>query len=494
MPAQDPPPPAGAIAIQADPPPPKGAVPIGQEQPGIASRIWSSFVSALPHPIDAIEEWANRPAEIGKAMDGLHELNQMEKQAKADPQNQGKPRQQWVWPQGTPEQQQKIAGAMSAQIGGSPEGNTLTDVAGPGVKGAQQMASGDVAGGLTTIATGYAVPAVLAAVPGAVAKGSALARAVGSGIADSDAGTFAKQVMTHPKVVAAIKDAGVELAKEVPGVKTLIKAGKVVGTGRDVINDVRNQNAAAPAATQPVGPPAPLPAEQMRTPLPPEPMPATPAPTVNPEAVAAFEAAQRAKAATTARPVGVPSAVPPAQMRTPLPPEAMPGSSKPPAAPPAAGAPPPATVNPAKAAFDAAEAGKAPLAEAAPAAAAPAAPQVTRVPAASESLPPKDFAAAPHAAKVGKLADALEGQIPDEDIARLKPADWKRLGKGLGIDNVTQNTIDGTIAELKTRAAAKAPPPAAAPTVMTPSLDYLAKLKNNPRALAIAQQMAAMGQ
>jgi hypothetical protein len=95
---------------------------------------------------------------------------------------------------------------------------------------------------------------------------SAKAPDIASGIKDkvSAGKELVSQVLDHPKVQAAIKDVAVELAKEVPGVKTTIKAGKVASAAKEVYDDIRGAKATSgvPVAAAP----PPLPAEPPQIP------------------------------------------------------------------------------------------------------------------------------------------------------------------------------------------------------------------------------------
>lgn len=134
--------------------------------PGPAARLWSSFVASLPHPIDAITEWANRPAEVGKAMDALHELNQLHDLAAKDPGNKGKALNQWSYPPPSRAQQTIIDTGLSAQLH-TPEGNVATDLSAPAVHASGQAASGDLAGAAGTLLGAYGAPAAVARIVGA---------------------------------------------------------------------------------------------------------------------------------------------------------------------------------------------------------------------------------------------------------------------------------------------------------------------------------------
>lgn len=231
------PPPISALQPEAPPaafkPPPVSSLQ-AEVEPSAASRLWDSFVGALPHPIDAIKEWAARPAEVGKAMDALHELNQLESQAKTDPKNQGKPRNEWVWPKGTPEQQQKIETGMQTQLS-TPEGNALTDAAAPGVKAAKQVASGDVAGGFGTVLGGYGAPALAMAVAPGVAKNApAAVKAVAqaASAAGPDVGIGAAKVAGAGTLGYVAHQLGLGQVVEYLAAKDLAKSGaKQIGSG-----------------------------------------------------------------------------------------------------------------------------------------------------------------------------------------------------------------------------------------------------------------------
>ncbi len=127
-------------------------------------------------------------------------------------------------------------------------------------------------------------------------------------------------------------------------------------------------------------------------------------------------------------------------------------------------------------------------------------PQVTKIPAAHEGEPAKDFSAAPRDAKVKALADTMDGQISGEDAARLSPGDWQRLAKGLDINVPSPKTISTVIDELKNRAAArdlaKTQEGIAAAgktgTMMSPSDAYRKILAARPDALKAARALAEM--
>lgn len=469
-----------------------GDKPAAGQQPGAGSRLWSSFVDALPHPIDALKEWANRPSEVGKAMDGLHELNQLDKQAAADPQNQGKPRNQWVMPSSTRAQKDTIERGMNAQIGGSPDGNALTDLAGPGGKAAKQFASGDYAGGSGTLLGGYGAPVALGAAGGAAIEAAPTAArvakaAVKAGGADVAAGTAkvagagalgyaASQMGPFGQGLDAVAGMNELSGKGVIG-SGLKQAGRGLKAGYD----------AGKAALAPAPAPAPV-----RTPIwtGPSPAPAAvPEFTGLPGKLPSGRVPGAPAIDTTTGQVLSPAA--PGEFRAPQVPPATPPEAAPAANPEAVAAfvaakaaKATAAVNPAKAAFDAAQNVSQTTQPAS------AEPQVRVLPPTPTTAPAAIIAKA-RDAKVGTLADTLEGQISAADAARMSPGEWERLSKGLGINTPSPTSVTAVIDELKTRAAKKAAPAAEAPTMMTPSLDYLSTLKNNPRALAIAQKLAA---
>lgn len=69
--------------------------------------------------------------------------------------------------------------------------------------------------------------------------------------AAEEAAGFFSRLLSHPKVIDAAKDLATEFINEIPGVKTLTKAGKALKTARGVLNDIREPTAGA--ATRPVG-------------------------------------------------------------------------------------------------------------------------------------------------------------------------------------------------------------------------------------------------
>lgn len=138
----------------------------------------------------------------------------------------------------------------------------------------------------------------------------------------------------------------------------------------------------------------------------------------------------------------------------------------------------------------------APVATSAPApAAAPAptaaAPAVEAIPFRNEAAPAKDFAAAPRAAKVQKLADYLEAEkVPLEQLDQL-PHDspfFEVAGKQAGAKNPSAETVADLMKELHARQARRAA--AAQPTMMTPSAEYQRILQSKPAALQHALSIA----
>lgn len=81
-----------------------------------------------------------------------------------------------------------------------------------------------------------------------------------------EAGSTALDILSHPKVIGAMRDAAIELGKEIPGVKTLIKTGKAFSAGKSVLDDIRGARASAEI---PNGPP-PLPEEAASPAAPPQ--------------------------------------------------------------------------------------------------------------------------------------------------------------------------------------------------------------------------------
>jgi hypothetical protein len=119
-------------------------------------------------------------------------------------------------------------------------------------------------------------------------------------------------------------------------------------------------------------------------------------------------------------------------------------------------------------------------------------PEVTTIPA-TESPAATDFAAkarTQRAASNEKVMDALEqSKVSADQFEAAAPNFQKRLSDALGF-KITDKALPEIVAGLRAREAARA---AAAPpaTMQTPSPAYQAVLKANPRALAIAQQLAA---
>lgn len=101
------------------------------------------------NPVPAIKEFMNRPSEIGKASDALGAFQEADKSGK--PMDAG--------------QNARVDAGMNAQLPAA-EGNALTESVAPGMQGAKQIAHGDVAGGLGTMAGGVAPLAIPAALRG----------------------------------------------------------------------------------------------------------------------------------------------------------------------------------------------------------------------------------------------------------------------------------------------------------------------------------------
>lgn len=166
-------------------------------QPGFFQSTWDKFKTALPHPIDALNEWASRGAKVGDSMEALHVLNKI---AAENPANKGlPPGKQKMLRDPTSEEKAIIERGMNAPLSG-PEGNILTDTAAPGYTAAQQARQGDYGGAVGTLAGGYVAPALAgAAIPYVapairtaadftVPAGKAAARDVGVGLAKAGFG------------------------------------------------------------------------------------------------------------------------------------------------------------------------------------------------------------------------------------------------------------------------------------------------------------------
>ena len=171
------------------------------EEKGIGTRLWESFVAALPHPIDAVKEWANRPAELGKAMSALHELNALHDQAAADPANKGKPVNQWKYPQASPQQQAIIDAGMTARLQAPDD---TVGLAAPLVTAGTQAQHGDLAGAGGTL-LGAAVPYVAGAAL-ASPKAIPMAKAAAAGTKAAIPALIDNVSLSHP--LKAMRAAG----------------------------------------------------------------------------------------------------------------------------------------------------------------------------------------------------------------------------------------------------------------------------------------------
>lgn len=108
-----------------------GSGPAAPPSEGFLKSAWQ----ALPHPIDAVNEWLSRPS----AFDALHAAHLM-----------GEAKHRKL----KPEEQAFVNKAMAAGVG-LPGGNILNDTAAPGIRAGQQVSQGDPAGAAGTIVGGY---------------------------------------------------------------------------------------------------------------------------------------------------------------------------------------------------------------------------------------------------------------------------------------------------------------------------------------------------
>jgi hypothetical protein len=192
-------------------------------------RFFKSAAAALPHPIDAVKEWWNKPAEYGKAADAMHVLSQLHERAAAMAENKGKPVNQWAHPPVTPEEQAIIEKGMTANLATADD---TTGMMGPALLAGGQAQKGDIAGAAGTLVGGYGAPAAAGALADPYVRATA-ADAVKTGARATAAG-----------VKAAAPDVGVGAAKvaggyavariPVPGVNPLFEAvagGPIVAGG-----------------------------------------------------------------------------------------------------------------------------------------------------------------------------------------------------------------------------------------------------------------------
>jgi hypothetical protein len=190
------------------------------------SGLWDSFKAVLPHPIDALREWAGRGAEIGKGMDALAVYDKI---AAENPANKGlPPGKQKMLREPTADEQAVIDRGMSAQMG-TPEGNVLSDASAPGVTAAKQAGQGNLAGAAGTILGGYVAPAAAAAaIPYMVSPAARVVRAAvkagGKDLAVGAAKTAAGYGVIH------LDPAG-EVGSALVGAPVLKSGLKQVGSG-----------------------------------------------------------------------------------------------------------------------------------------------------------------------------------------------------------------------------------------------------------------------
>lgn len=251
------------------------------EQEGGLSRFFHSAVNAI-NPLPAIQEWLDKPGELGKAGDALHVLNGIHQRAAAMPENKGKPANQWKTPPMTPEESALVDRGMNANLG-SAEGQH--PMLAPATTAAGQAMGGDYAGAAGTLAGGYVAPAAI----GAAAE--PVARAAGAGF-EAVKNEVSKPGTGKIAYGAGKVATGLAAARHEPvlgggmalhGVKTIaegIRERRGAPTTSAAIKNVARDNVASTgsgAAPQPVTP------EDMRTPQTPDPIDYGP---VQPEAPA----------------------------------------------------------------------------------------------------------------------------------------------------------------------------------------------------------------
>ncbi|HXI85268.1 MAG TPA: hypothetical protein VNL17_14400 [Verrucomicrobiae bacterium] len=129
-----------------------------QEQAGPLSSMWHSFTSAV-NPVPAFKEYLNRPNENRKLSGAMEAIGKAQEQKR----------------ELTPEENDAVETGMNAQVN-NPMAYTPGPFTEPAVQAAQQVATGDPAGAVGTLAGGYALPA---AIPGIVKGARKIASAVG---------------------------------------------------------------------------------------------------------------------------------------------------------------------------------------------------------------------------------------------------------------------------------------------------------------------------
>lgn len=146
------------------------------ELPGGFSRYFSSVVDAL-NPLPAIEEYLNRPGELGKAADALKTLDSIHKRASEMPENKGKPVNKWIEPKLTAEEAGIVDRGMNANLMSHEAPNPMLQ---PAIAATGQAAKGDIAGAAGTLTGGYVAPAAIGAViPKVAGAAGAVARVPG---------------------------------------------------------------------------------------------------------------------------------------------------------------------------------------------------------------------------------------------------------------------------------------------------------------------------
>lgn len=155
----------------------------GDSGPG----FWHSAYNMLPHPIDAVNDWINKPNKLSQASDAA--------------------------------QQERLGHAPSGQpdlsIAGGPDspGALMNAAGGPVVTAGEQAAEGNVSGAAGSLAGGYGQLAAPAAIPAIARRAPNLSRAASAGAA------------------AAGPDVGVGSLKAGAGLATAVGAQAIPGVG-----------------------------------------------------------------------------------------------------------------------------------------------------------------------------------------------------------------------------------------------------------------------
>ena len=323
------------------------------EEPGPFHRFFTGVAQALPHPIDAVREWWNKPDEYAKAADAMHTLTQIHNRAAAMPENKGKPMEKWKQPPVSPEEQAVIDKGMQANLGTAED---TTGIMGPAIGAAGEAKKGNLAGAAGQMVGAYGVPAAVGAGVEALPEGTGTALKAGAKAAAPDvaqgtlkagAGYGAMQIpgvnpiaealAGGPIIKAGIEQAGKGVVKGYKALKQSLADTKKTAAGPPMAAPVSAMPAAAaPAAVTSTGPepiptytPTPVPAvpiEPQTTaaagPVLPS-LPATQGPTAppgTPGAAELSEADNRAAAsAATPAPVGSPAPIAAAPIGQPVP-------------------------------------------------------------------------------------------------------------------------------------------------------------------------------